>query len=168
MNIPERDIIDLRDYCNGAYKAMHPPERALEAVAAVLNEILEEDKKNWGPKLADTEFDPKFTVGRDHPETSKKANRANFVKRGTQIWEVLNIHWLHQDGLTDDALEAQLPGKFRDDRHGRTRRKELSDRGWIEDTGEEALTRKGQKAKVWRITRKGLAEFHPDKDEIKL
>jgi hypothetical protein len=90
------------------------------------------------------------------PDTSKQAALANLPLKDTQRREILEIHLAYPKGLTDDEL-SQLT-------HIRlnsltTRRSELFQGGWLEDSGLERKARTGVFQVVWRVTEKAKSEI---------
>ncbi len=87
-------------------------------------------------------------VGREHPETSKKAAGRILPASGTQRSRVLvKLQTVAPEGRTDEELQAALD---MNPSSQRPRRVELVEQGWIEDSGDRRKTVSGTDAIVWR------------------
>lgn len=100
--------------------------------------------------------DPRLKARGSDPETSKKAAFANLPLKDTQRREILEIHVKNPDGLTDDEVSQLTSMRLNS---LTTRRSELFQGGWLEDSGLERKTRTGIAAVVWRVTEKALVRF---------
>lgn len=91
------------------------------------------------------------------PNTSHKAGKSikSPPRRGSMAYDVLIVHSKFPDGLTDEELGDRMPRHIHDNCH-RKRRADLRDLGFIEDGGQERITRTGESAIVWRVTQKGI------------
>lgn len=104
-----------------------------------------DDLFEWGNQ------NPRAKARNTDPATSHRAAFANLPLKNTQRRLILEIHLAHPKGLTDDEL-SQLIGMRLNSLT--TRRSELFQGGWLEDSGEERKTRTGVCAVVWRVTEK--------------
>lgn len=95
--------------------------------------------------------DPRSKARGSDPDTSKRAAFANLPLKNTQRREILEIHLRHLEGLTDDELSQLTPMRLNS---LTTRRSELFQGGWLEDSGLERKTETGISAVVWRVTDK--------------
>ena len=85
------------------------------------------------------------------PDTCREAALANLPLKDTQRREILELHSRHPDGLTDDECSELCSIRLNS---LTTRRSELYQGGWLEDSGLRRLTTCGISAIVWRITAK--------------
>lgn len=99
-------------------------------------------------------------LGRFHAEphpTEVAGAVAAIPNTGSQRRLILDaIAAAGEDGLTHDEL-AEVEGVS--DRAHRTRRKELEDDGWVEDSGRTRLTETRTDAVVWVLTKRGLSQY---------
>ncbi len=86
-------------------------------------------------------------VGREHPETAKKAADRIQPATGTQRQRVLTALAEVTDGMTDEELQSVLT---MNPSSQRPRRIELVEQGWVEDSGTRRKTTSGTEAIVWR------------------
>lgn len=101
--------------------------------------------------------DPRSKARSGDPDTSKRAAFANLPLKGTQRREILDIHLANPKGLTDDELSQLTSIRLNS---LTTRRSELYQGGWLEDSGLERKARTGISQVVWRVTDKALALLH--------
>jgi hypothetical protein len=114
------------------------------------------------------EFDPRKKVRASDPRTAHKAAMSNLPLKGTQRRKILEAHCQHylkhQRGLIDDRLPG-LTGIALNSAN--TRRSELVDGNWLEDSGEEEVTASGANAISWQPTVKALAWAEFGNGELK-
>lgn len=84
------------------------------------------------------------------PSTSKQAAKKNAPRRGSQRFKIIEYLFFHGPA-TADAWEAEFGWR------SGPRAKELRDMGYIEDTGEKALTRYQSESIVYQLTERGRA-----------
>ena len=103
------------------------------------------------------DLDAPAPVGADHPETSRAVASLRF---GSQRWRVLELLAGHPEGLTADAVSAEVglsPNQ------AATRLGELRAGGWVQYLSDESgrrlerLTSRGNRALVQGVTVAGLA-----------
>lgn len=87
------------------------------------------------------------------PSTSREAGehvRETLAEKQATVYRILNMH----GPMTDDALAKQcksLVGWPTEKSTARTRRKELTDKGLVQWTGETATLPSGRQARTYRI-----------------
>lgn len=94
------------------------------------------------------------------PATSHAA--AKSVVTGQQRLQVLTLlRDAHPDGLTDEEMrsEGASRGMFMSPSGSRTRRSELVDMGFAQDSGSRRKSPFGRSAVVWEITQAGIDEL---------
>ena len=111
--------------------------------------------------LEQWDFDPEDKHRSTDLKTAENAAFANLPNRGTQRWMILNVHFQHQDGLTDhEVLSIINSGPTQILKNSlTTRMKQLVDGGWLENTGVTRMGDHGIMVEVRKITLKGLREF---------
>lgn len=96
-------------------------------------------------------------VGRDHPDTSKKAAAAAFPRSGTKrrrIFDLIASKW--PDGMTDDEIERATGWTHQSVSASRN---SLAGDGWIADSGDtRKVAASGNDAIVWTLTGHGRRE----------
>jgi hypothetical protein len=99
-------------------------------------------------------------VRKNAPATSVAA--AKSVVTGKQRVQVLTIlRDAYPNGLTDDEMrtEGATRGMPMSPSGSRTRRSELVDMGFVQDSGNRSASQFGRSAIVWEITSTGIAEL---------
>jgi len=101
------------------------------------------------PQLSDPGKDMLGKFHRDPQRTEQPAAEDTYPRTGTQRLRVLNaIRQAEPDGLTDRELQQNLRI-----RRARTRRQELVEGGWVEDSGRtRKLEDTKNKAIVWVLS----------------
>jgi hypothetical protein len=101
-------------------------------------------------------WDPGLKARTTDPVTAKLAALANLPLKNTQRWEIFEIHLAYPEGLTDDELSQLTDIRLNS---LTTRRSELFEGGWLEDSGLKRKARTGVSQVVWRVTAKTTLAF---------
>lgn len=110
-----------------------------------------------GPPLSNPDADDIGKFRADPKPTELKAAVAVYPRTGSQRRRVLDaIAEAGERGLTNEEI-GKVPG-IADTAH-RTRRKELVEGGWVEDSGRVRASDSGNDSIIWVLTERGRAKY---------
>jgi hypothetical protein len=132
---------------------IHGLKSRFDAVLMTPEEVAEHDAVVEGcpvaaPALVDPDFGPRAgKLQRDPQRTAWEAANGIAMVTGRQRRDVLAALVAAERGLTDEELRT-----ITTHRRARTRRQELQEAGWVEDSGRVRPVASGNDAIVWALT----------------